>query len=152
LGISLKNSKILKQVQNDKLKMTPQKTYKKKSPAKIFFALSLLLALSFFPGNVSSAASPLQGLTKTELVLSRKIKTHCWAKLFNKNHNLKTHSKSPASKINEAGILFAYNNLIKVKLDNLSRQHLLIKSPRFFSRIKTIPKTSKENHFISFEG
>ena len=128
----------------------PQQTiYHKHSPAKIFFAVALLISLSFFPGAGISSASAFQQEVKTELVVPFKAKTPGWIKSFCKKVNAKAFTKSPASKKYEAGFLLAYNQLTEVKFDNLSRKYSLINSPCTFFRIKTIPKTSEENDFIS---
>ena len=96
--------------------------------------------------------APIQQETKTELVVPFKVKTPEWTKSFHKKGNLKTYTNSPASKKYEAGYLFTYNKLVEVKINNLSRKYSLIKSPDSFFRIKTIPRSSKENDFISFAG
>jgi hypothetical protein len=135
-----------------KQNMATQKTYKKKSPTKIFFALAFLISLSFFPGVGSSTASQFQGVTKTELVVSSKVKTPKWTIPFHKKVNLKSFIKSHAVKINETAFLSAYNILTKVKFRYLLKSTSSLKFPYNFFRIKTIPKTSEENDFISSAG
>ena len=132
--------------------MTPQKSYNKHSPAKIIFALALLISLSFFSGVGGSSVSAFQQEIKTELVVSFKAKTPGWIKSLHKKFSSRTFTQSSATENFEAGFLLAYNKLIEVKFDNLSRKYSLIKSPDSFFRIKTIPRSSKENDFNSFTG
>ena len=132
--------------------MTREKTYRH-SPAKIFFALAFLVSLSFFPGaGGSSAAAQFQGRTKTELVVSSKVKTPGWQRSFHKKVKLKTITESPALRNYESYLLFAYNKLIKARFKILSPNKPLIKFPDTFFRVKTIPETSEENNFIFFAG
>jgi hypothetical protein len=132
--------------------MRLQKTYQKHSLTKIFFAMAFLIALSFSSGYIVNTSSPYQEVTKTELVLSCKVKRTNWTDSFSKTFNLNKTAKPAASKNYEAGFLLAYNKLTEVKFDNLSLQSPLITSPSCFNPVKTIPKSSKENDFISFAG
>ena len=132
--------------------MTPQKSYNKHSPAKIIFALALLISLSFFSGVGGSSASAFQREIKTELVVSYKAKTPEWTKSFHKKFSSRTFTQSPTTKNSEAGFLLAYNKLTKAKLYNLSQKYSSIKSPDSFIRVKIIPQSSEDNYFIPYAG
>lgn len=131
----------------------PQKTtYQKNSLAKIIFALTFLISLSFFPGYVNHINNSARQKTKTALVVSYKAKIPKWIKSLYKKVNAKTFTKSPASIKYELVLLRAYNKLTKIKFDNLKQHSPLIKSPGCFYPFKTVPQSSKENDFISLAG
>ena len=149
---SINQKKILAALEMTRTKMQQQNTYKKSTLTKIFFALTFLISLSFFPGVGGNSALAFQQEIKTELVVFQKVKTPEWTKPFHKKFKLKTFTKSPASKKYEAGFLLAYNKLTEIKFKNLSRKYSLIKSPGIFIRVKIIPQSSEDNYFIPYAG
>jgi hypothetical protein len=83
--------------------MRLQKTYQKHSLTKIFFAMAFLIALSFSSGYIVNTSSPYQEVTKTELVLSCKVKRTNWTDSFSKTFNLNKQQNQLLQKIMKQG-------------------------------------------------
>jgi len=129
-----------------------QLTYKDKL-TKWLLTITLLFSVFTFSGYASNSQSRQQQATQTELVISNNHKTCKRVISYKKYFELISYNDFLISTyISWANTLFTYNILTKVKLDSISKQFYSYKSTGRFLQVKTIPKSSDEDIFVTFIG
>jgi hypothetical protein len=132
--------------------MKTQYPYKDKL-TKWLFTVTLLFSIFTFSGYAGNSQSRQLETNQTELVVSNYSKICKRAVSYKKGVEL-SHLISPLSNSdkNWINVLFTYNILAKVKLDNISRQFYYYVPTNHFLQVKTIPQSSDEDIFATFIG
>jgi hypothetical protein len=136
------------------IEMTNTKyTYYKGNLTKWLLTVALFFSIISFAGYASNYNTSLQQVTKTERVLSNKIKTYKRTITF-KNafaYSLRKNSYSNTYK-DWKNALIVLDCLSKVKADDVARKFNLYIPYEQFRHVKTIPQSSKEDLFVPCIG
>lgn len=133
--------------------MNTKYPYYKDKLTKWFLAVTLLFSIFTFSVYAGNSQSRQLGTTKTELVVSNNPIICKRAVSYKKGLELiRFISPLNSSDKNWINSLFTYNILIKVKLDNISRQFYSHKPANHFLQIKTNPQSSDEDLFATLIG
>jgi hypothetical protein len=132
--------------------MNAQYPYKDKL-TKWFLTVTLFFCIVTFYGYAGNSQSRQLATNQTELIFSNNSKICKRTVSYKKGIEL-THLISPLSNSdkNWKTVLFTFNILTKVKLDNISRQFYSHKPANQFLQVKTIPQSSDEDAFATFIG
>ncbi len=126
---------------------------KNKLPECVLIVILFFSILSF-AGYTSHSQSKNQQTTQTELVHSGNYITRKRAISYKKAFEGKASNDvliNPCTKWTNA-LLLSYNQHIKVKLNNSSRQSNSYKTATYFLPLKTIPQSSDEDIFTMLIG
>lgn len=132
-------------------RMPKQLTYHKDKLSKLLLAVALFFSLFSLSGYAGNSQLQQEKTIQTELVFSTKCKiarrTVSYKKSIGFTYTLLSFlNKDIASEINA---LLAYNSLVKVHFDAVSKQFYFITPGCHFLSLKTIPQNSKEDVFSS---
>jgi hypothetical protein len=124
--------------------------YSKENLSKWLLSIAILLSAFAFSGYVNNSVLLSNAKAQTELVCSTKVKVKKSTVFIKKViHSFDRHTFFNYLSTHFTTLFFSHNRLVKVKLENISKQYKSTKQADKFVQLKNIPANSSKDIFIS---